>query len=277
MLKFIKVITVFISFFLMVNISIVVSFCFYDSFPFILDVLVLYFILPVLIGIGISWIITKIFSWDKNIMEHPVSLVLMILSLLMWLVIMIGSFTGVKEFVELNLTKKHLVGHEFSKDQIENAGFITLTDGAIQMEKMGTYHKEKSHKSGDIYVKTIYHYYAIPVVSKGKFQFWIVDYISYGKRTLDIPSSELLKYPLTAGVVVHESREQKKYQKAVDIVCDKYDIPLSEKVVFLKYEGTFDEMFSTNKRNSIIYFVLVNGLLVFLPVFFLVIAKRFFE
>lgn len=87
----------------------------------------------------------------------------------------------------------------------------------------------------------------------------------------------MLKYPLTAGVVVHESREQKKYQKAVDIACEKYNIPFSENVVFLKYEGTFDEMFSKYKRNSIIYFVLVNVLLVCLSVFFLVKTKKLFE
>lgn len=183
MLKIVKVITIFLCFFLMINVSIIVAMCFYDSFPFILDVLILYFILPVFIGLSFSWIGTKIFSWN-NIMEHPVSLVLMILTLLMWLVIMIGSFTGVKEFVELSLTKKHVVANQFIKDQIENAGFITLTNVFIQMKKMRTYHKQKSHKSGDIYVKTIYHYYAIPVVSKGDFQFWLVDYISYGERTL---------------------------------------------------------------------------------------------
>lgn len=272
MKKIFRTLVIFLLFLTFVNTSIFLALRFFDSLPFILDVLILYFITPVALALGLSWLSAKIFQLKDNFMEQSVFQVLIGVSLFMWLVIIIGSYTGVKEFVELQVNKEHLEANvnDITQDQLDKAGFVTLKNTAMQLDKMGTYQKSRRHKSGDTYTTLIYHYYTIPVQSTNQIQFWLVDYIYYGKGRLKKTSSKLLEDPLTVGTVVQDSREKKKYKVAVDIACKKYGITPSENIVYLKYAGTYDEMLSSYKMYSIIYFVIVNILLVFLPTFLLI-------
>ncbi len=274
MKKIKEFIIIFLLMLVYINAVIFIALTFFDTFPWILDVLILFFVVPIMLAVGLSWLGSKLLSEDKgaNFMDHSIFQVLIGISLFMWLVLVIGSYTGVKDFLALKFHKEHLITHpdSLTQTQIEKAAFITLTEEKnIKWDEVGTYSKSKTQRSGETSTTLIYHYYVINIPSNSDFQIWLVDYIYYRKGRRKKPTSKLLEYPWAAGIVVQDSREKDKYQVAVDIACEQYNIPKSENIVFLKYEGEFEKMLSTYTTRSIIFFIIVNLLLVCAPTYFM--------
>lgn len=269
MKKLIKLIFIKLLFLILVNIPIILSFSLFDRLPIVLDVLILYFIFPILLGLYLSWFASLLFESGKLFSETTLGQGIMLISLVLWVPILIGSYTGVKEYVNLNYTKKHIVAKPkfITWQDIEDSGFITLLDSRLQLDKIASYQNERRYKSGDVYNTTIYDYYASPVISEKGIQFWIVERLSYLKGSSKKPKPKIFQNPVTAGITVHDSRELKEYRIAVESIRKKLNLPSSKNRVYLRYAGNYEDMISTNKFVSILFFSIVNLLFVLLPAF----------
>ncbi len=160
MRKIFRAILIFLLFLVFVNTSIFLALRFFDSIIIILDVLLLYFVSPVMIALSLSWIAGKILYPGKDFREQVIFQILIGLSLFMWLVIIIGSYTGVKEFVLLNTNKEHIIENvdEITQEQVDKAGFITLKNAELRKNEIGFYENIRKKKSGDSHITIKYLY-----------------------------------------------------------------------------------------------------------------------
>ncbi len=271
MLKIKKIIISIILLSFYVNTSVIAILLLFDFLPFILNTIVLYFILPMAFAYITGSIGGRLLNKSIPFSENIFFKTTMILGLVMWLAIMPASFMDLKHFIQLKTYKTPLVTNieNLTQKGVKDAAFITITDAALLTDKKGVYKEISKVKSGENYTTTYYDYYAVPV-SGSDFKVWICDYSSYTKNASEDDKSPpyfiVNQHGSLAGIVVQDKNRLKDYKIAIEKSLDYRALNVEDSLIILEYRDDFESTMSSYKTRAIWYFVLLNLLLVILPV-----------
>lgn len=233
--------------FFFVNGIIFIGLYYYDSLPKILNVIILFFVLPFIIAALPFWIRFFIANYYNKKINISFCLCPLITSLLLWLPLLIGTQTSVYDYLQI---LKRGIKENINVEDIEShsdKAYLSFKNAKPQIKLIGKHIKEYYNDNNSIDNC----YYVVPVLSDNMnisdtVSVWIVEFITQTEMNIEYNDKSILnnEHPKLKlenmkiqGFVDRDPYDINNFYKAIEYCYKNYRIKVANKIFLIKLAG----------------------------------------
>ncbi len=280
--KVLHLLFVLVFLFIYVNLSLSLPLLLFEFLPRILNTLLLFFVFPILLGVGFMYLERAVLSQLSRLdpeyeMPEPGISVFLFLSLILWLFILTGHYLEVREYLQMAVYKRaytqDIGAPSFDRSRVAH---LTIEKARTAPALHGVYQMVTTVKSGETPSKQYNDYLAFPLFGDDgdrsrPVRYWICEWISNPRgvvkaqrETSKILSGEV-KGDAFPGYLVTDPYAGSHYKKAVADAVHRHGLKSHDDPVLLELTPPYPELISALRSRFLIFLGISNGLLWLLP------------